>query len=45
MVTKEIAAHMGISVNTVKAFIRLLMGKMGVTTRSGIVAKALSARS
>jgi DNA-binding CsgD family transcriptional regulator len=42
MVTKEIAEHMGISVNTVKAFIRLVMGKMGVTTRSGIVGKTLS---
>ena len=44
MVTKEIAEHMGVSVNTVKAFIRLVMAKMGVTTRSGIVGKTLSSR-
>lgn len=39
--TKEIAARMGISPNTVKAFLRLMMVKMGVTTRSGIVKQAL----
>ena len=42
LTTKEIAARMGISPNTVKAFLRLIMVKMGVNTRSGIVAKALS---
>lgn len=44
LTTKEIATRMGISPNTVKAFLRLIMVKMGVTTRSGIVAKALSVR-
>jgi DNA-binding CsgD family transcriptional regulator len=42
--TKEIAVRMGISPNTVKAFLRLIMVKMGVKTRSGIVAKALAAQ-
>jgi DNA-binding CsgD family transcriptional regulator len=32
---------MAISPNTVKAFLRLIMIKMGVTTRAGIVAKIL----
>jgi DNA-binding CsgD family transcriptional regulator len=38
--SKEIAVRMEISPNTVKAFLRLIMVKMGVSTRSGIVAKA-----
>ncbi len=42
LTTKEIATRMGISPNTVKGFLRLIMVKMGVTTRCGIVAKALS---
>jgi DNA-binding CsgD family transcriptional regulator len=37
LTNKEIAARMGISVNTVKAFIRCVMLKLGVTTRAGIV--------
>jgi DNA-binding CsgD family transcriptional regulator len=37
--SKEIAQRMNISPNTVKAFIRLVMVKMGVSTRSGIVGK------
>jgi len=37
LTSKEIAERMHISVNTVKAFLRLIMVKMGVTTRSGIV--------
>jgi DNA-binding CsgD family transcriptional regulator len=41
LTTKEVALRMGISPNTVKAFLRLIMIKMGVTTRSGIVAKLL----
>jgi DNA-binding CsgD family transcriptional regulator len=44
LTTKEIAQSMDISANTVKAFIRLVMSKMGVTTRSGIVGKTLSHR-
>jgi DNA-binding CsgD family transcriptional regulator len=39
--TKELAARMNISPNTVKAFLRLVMIKLGVTTRAGIVAKIL----
>jgi DNA-binding CsgD family transcriptional regulator len=39
MTSKEIAARMGISPNTVKAFLRLAMIKTGVTTRSGIIGK------
>ncbi|MFZ0145197.1 MAG: LuxR C-terminal-related transcriptional regulator [Candidatus Sulfotelmatobacter sp.] len=35
--SKEIAQRMNISPNTVKAFIRLVMVKMGASTRSGIV--------
>ena len=37
LTSKEIATRMHISPNTVKAFLRLIMVKMGVTTRSGIV--------
>jgi DNA-binding CsgD family transcriptional regulator len=40
--TKEIALGMEISPNTVKAFLRVIMLKMGVSTRSGIVGKAIS---
>jgi DNA-binding CsgD family transcriptional regulator len=36
---KEIASRLDISPNTVKTFLRLVMVKMGVTTRSGIVGK------
>jgi DNA-binding CsgD family transcriptional regulator len=38
---KEMAQHMGISANTVKAFLRLVTIKMGVSSRSGIVTKVL----
>ena len=41
LTSKEIAARMGISCNTVKAFLRLAMIKTGVTTRSGIIGKFL----
>lgn len=44
LTSKEIAQRMNISANTVKAFIRLVMTKMGVTTRSGIVGKVASRR-
>jgi DNA-binding CsgD family transcriptional regulator len=44
LTSKEIANRMEISPNTVKAFLRLVMVKMGVSTRSGIVGK-LAARS
>jgi DNA-binding CsgD family transcriptional regulator len=39
LTSKEIAVRMNISPNTVKAFLRLVMVKMGVSTRSGIVGK------
>jgi DNA-binding CsgD family transcriptional regulator len=44
LTTKEIAMRMSISPNTVKAFLRLIMVKMGVSTRSGIVGKVLTTR-
>ena len=42
LTSKEIAARMNITQNTVKAFIHFVMMKMGVSTRSGIVGRALS---
>lgn len=41
LTTKGAAQRMGISPNTVKQFVRLIMSKMGVTTRSGIVGKLI----
>jgi len=41
LTSKEIATRMSISPNTVKAFLRLVMVKMGVSTRSGIVGKVI----
>ena len=38
---KEIAERLGISVNTVKTFLRLVMIKMGVRSRSRIVSTVL----
>jgi DNA-binding CsgD family transcriptional regulator len=43
LVSKEIAERMEISANTVKAFFRLVMVKMGVANRAGIMAKLLRA--
>ena len=40
--SKVMADRMDISPNTVKAFLRLIMIKMGVTSRAGIVANILS---
>jgi len=40
--TKDMAKAMGISPNTVKQFVRLVMSKMRVTTRSGIVSRVLA---
>ena len=37
LTNKEIAERMNISPNTVRAFIRMVMVKLGVSTRSGIV--------
>jgi DNA-binding CsgD family transcriptional regulator len=45
LTSKEIAERMSISANTVKAFIRLVMIKMNVSTRSGIVGKIVEPRS
>lgn len=42
LTSKEIGLRMQISPNTVKAFLRLIMVKMGVSTRSGIVGKAFT---
>jgi DNA-binding CsgD family transcriptional regulator len=39
LTSKEIAQRMQISPNTVKAFLRLVMVKMSVSTRSGIIGK------
>jgi DNA-binding CsgD family transcriptional regulator len=44
LTSKEIAERMKISPSTVKAFLRLVMVKMSVSTRSGIVGKILGSR-
>jgi len=44
LTSKEIAARMKISPNTVKAFLRLVMVKMKVSTRSGIAGKLTGSR-
>ncbi len=41
LTSKEIAVRMRISPNTVKVFLRLVMVKMDVSTRSGIIGKIL----
>jgi DNA-binding NarL/FixJ family response regulator len=41
LTSKEIASRMNVSPNTVKTFVHLIMAKMAVTTRSGIVGKLL----
>jgi len=45
LTTKEIATRLEISSHTVKAFLRLIMVKIGVSTRSGIVGKVLTTRA
>jgi len=42
LTNKEISARMGVSVNTVKAFMRSVMLKVGVTTRAGVVGRLLA---
>ena len=42
MTTKEIAGSMKVSPNTVKTYLRLIMTKMRVTTRAGIIGKILA---
>jgi len=41
LTSKEIAQRMNISPNTVKTFLRFVMIKMGVTTRSGVIGKLI----
>lgn len=45
LTSKEIAVRMKISPNTVKAFLRLVMVKMKVSTRSGIAGKVTGSRT
>ena len=45
LTSKEIAERMKISPSTVKAFLRLVMVKMSVNTRSGIVGKVLGSKT
>jgi DNA-binding CsgD family transcriptional regulator len=45
LTTKEIASRLSISPNTVKAFVRLVMVKMSVSTRSGIVGRLTGTRT
>jgi DNA-binding CsgD family transcriptional regulator len=45
LTSKEIALRMNISPNTVKAFLRLVMVKMGVSTRSGIVGRVIGSQA
>lgn len=42
LTSRQIAAKMKISPNTVNAFLRLIMLKMGVTTRAGVVGKLVN---
>jgi DNA-binding CsgD family transcriptional regulator len=42
LTSKQIAERMHVSPNTVKAFLRLVMLRMSVSTRSGIVGKILA---
>ena len=42
LTNKEIGHRMNISPNTVKAFLRLIMMKMGVSTRFGIIGKTMN---
>ena len=44
LTNKEIAHYMNISPNTVKAFIRLVMVKMDVSTRSGIMGRIVNSQ-
>ena len=40
--TKDIANGMGISINTAKVYMRMVMAKMGVSSRTAILSKILS---
>lgn len=39
---KEIAAHLGLSLNTIKGYLKLLMRKVGAHTRGGIISILLT---
>lgn len=41
---KEVAKHLCISINTVKAYMKLLMRKVGVHTRAGLISALLTER-
>jgi DNA-binding CsgD family transcriptional regulator len=41
LTSKELAERMNVSPNTIKAFLRLIMLKMGASTRAGVVGKLL----
>ena len=45
LTSKEIASRMQISPNTVKTFLRLVMVKMGTSTRSGVLSKLFDCRT
>jgi DNA-binding CsgD family transcriptional regulator len=45
LTSKEIANRMNVSPNTVKAFLRLVMVKMGTSTRSGVLSKLFDCRT
>jgi DNA-binding CsgD family transcriptional regulator len=42
---KEIAYALGLSLNTVKAYMKLLMRKLGVNTRAGVISYLLTKRN
>jgi DNA-binding CsgD family transcriptional regulator len=45
LTSRQVADRMNISPNTVNAFLRLIMVKMGVTTRAGVVGKLLNGKA
>jgi DNA-binding CsgD family transcriptional regulator len=45
LTSKEIAGRMNVSANTVRAFLRLVMIKMGASTRSGILGKIMTTKN
>lgn len=45
LTSKEIAQAMNISPNTVKSFLKLVMAKVGVSNRTGLVAKVFDRAS
>jgi DNA-binding CsgD family transcriptional regulator len=42
---KEIAHHLNLSLNTVKGYLKLLMRKLGVGSRTGVLARLLTGKS